>query len=473
MAHSESTMLDCPLKKKKYHHRSLFLGLLVAAAFWTISNEVSPSMENAIVISSQFLGRRDLSASTGGGHARRSVRQKKRFSFDPKTVVIKPVQDLTSLRQKSWQDATILDNGTYLLFEDEFGRGNYCETIINNENLIKRIHYHAGSCKHFDSQFGNRLGTVYGMKMVANALHVPFDFTCDMNEDETANGAAFLMNLNGRSDALGPPPKNKNGEELTVEDVCQACAYAFCTWRGHNLVLASDAIISDWNHLADPTSVKITDHDDAVIHLRLGDALFSVGGLNEKKGLFPHATYINLLKQAQEEMGTLSSIGLVTAPFTGSFLRSRYDAQSTSVSKIVAMDLLDAIQRAFPGAKVTLHNRPEETIIESLARLVHARKVAICGCSTFCPYPLLATKGIGFIYNPLHSQNIWVKNASEEIGHFRLFNAPLLNGLVIDNHKTGKSLSIGVVMRWLRNQRPDVGNIDITAPPIFRSSKIV
>eukprot|EP00804_Cyclotella_cryptica_P021377 CCRYP_016773-RA/>CCRYP_016773-RA protein AED:0.08 eAED:0.08 QI:0/-1/0/1/-1/1/1/0/471 len=470
-------MMDCFLERKRTIAIG-FLVLLAAAAFSAIGNDLNPWIDDDIVESSQFYGRRDLSVSPGRvdvgrrSSVRRKALRKQKLIFDPKTVVIKPVQDLTSLRGKSWKDATILDDGTYLLFEDEFGRGNYCATVINNKNRIKRMHYHAGSCKHFDSQFGNRLGTVYGMKMVANALHVPFHFTCEMDEGERANGAAFLMNLNSRSGILGPPPKNRDGEELTVEDVCRACANMFCTWRVHNLVLASDAMISDWNHLADPLVAKISDHDDAVIHLRLGDALFSAGGRNEKKGLFPHATYINLLKQAQRERGAIRSIGLVTAPFTGSFVRSKYDAQSTSRSKIIAMDLFDAIQRAFPRAKVRLHNRPEETIVESLARLVHARKVAICGCSTFCPYPLLATKGIGFVYNPLYGQNAWVKDAAELHENFRLFNTPLLNGLAIENHRTGESLDIGAVMQWLRNQKPDVGNIDITEPPILRSSKI-
>jgi hypothetical protein len=165
-------------------------------------------------------------------------------------------------------------------------------------------------------------------------------------------------------------------------------------------------------------------------------------------------------------MGTIRSIGLVTAPFSGAFVRSTYDAHATSKSKAIAMDLLDAIQDAFPRAKVTIHNRPEETIIESLARIVHARKVAICGCSTFCPYPLLATKGIGFMYNQTVGQNLWVTKAAEQYKHFRLFDTPLLNGLAIENRKTGKTLDLSVVTRWMRNQNPDVGNIDITGPPI-------
>lgn len=445
------------------------LTLLAAAAFSAIMNDLNSSMEDM----DQAIGRRDLSLSQGdvkrrpnGRKGRRGKRQERTVS-DPRTVVIKSVKDLSSLRRKSWKDATILDNGTYLLFQDEFRKGNYCETIANNKDRIKRMHYHAGSCKLFDSQFGNRLATVYGMKMVANALRVPFHFTCEVNEGETANGAAILMAMNSDSDVLGPPPKNKRGEELTVEDVCRECSDKFCTWHSSNLALAGDAMISDWNSLAGSSWVKIADHDDAVIHLRLGDALFAAHGRNEFKGVFPHATYIKLLMQAQMEMGTITSIGIVTAPFSGSFVRSSYDTHATSKSKTIAMDLLNAIRRAFPRAKVTLHNKPEETIIESLARLVHARKVAICGCSTFCPYPLLATKGIGFMYNQTAGQNLWVKNAAEQYKHFRLFDTPLLNGLIMENRKTGETLDLGVVTKWMQNQNSDVGNVDITGPPIF------
>ncbi|KAL3787639.1 hypothetical protein HJC23_011787 [Cyclotella cryptica] len=461
------------LREKKKAITIGVLTLLAAAVFSSISDELNSWMEDV----DQVIGRRDLSISQGNVKRRPNARKgstgqrQRKNALDPKTVVIKPFDNLSSLRRKSWKDATILDDGTYLLFQDEFRKGTYCETIINNKNRIKRLHYHAGSCKLFDGQFGNRLGTVYGMKMVANALHVPFHFTCEMNEGETANGAAFLMNLNSHSDALGPPPKNKNGEELTVEDVCQACGEKFCTWHSSSLALAGDAMISDWNNLADSSLVKISDHDDAVIHLRLGDALFAAYGRNEFKGVFPHATYIKLLKQAQKEMGTITSIGLLTAPFSGSFVRSSYDTHATLKSKTIAMDLLDAIQRAFPHAKVTLHNRPEETIVESLARIVHARKVAICGCSTFCPYPLLATKGIGFMYNQTTGQNLWVKNAAEQYKHFRLFDTPLLNGLVMENRKTGETLDLGVVAKWMRNQNPDIGNVDITGPPIFLDLK--
>jgi len=187
--------------------------------------------------------------------------------------------------------------------------------------------------------------------------------------------------------------------------------------------------------------------------------------------LFPHATYIKLLMQAQQERGDISSIGIVTAPFKGSFVRSHFDMTSTSKSETIAMDLLAALQKAFPHAEIRLRNSPDDTIIDSLVRIVNARKVAICGCSTFCPYPLLATKGIGYIYdpgNPRFKQNLWVKNAAERYENFRLFETPLLNGVVIDNHRTGEKLADEDLLAWLRTQSPDVGNIDIQQPPILR-----
>jgi hypothetical protein len=237
--------------------------------------------------------------------------------------------------------------------------------------------------------------------------------------------------------------------------------------------MASDIMISDWKFLASSEVVPRNVHDDAVIHLRLGDALYSSVGANEFKGIFPHATYINLLKQAREEKGDLSSIDIVTAPFKGSNLRV-WDRGFTSLSEHIAQDLIKALQAEFPEAEIRLHNSPESSIMESLARVVHARKVAICGCSTFCPYALLATEGIGFMYNPVYSpvgaQNAWVRNAAKLHHHenFRLFDTPMLNGLIIRNNKNGYEMPERRVLRWLQEQEPDVGNVDITTGPIFR-----
>jgi hypothetical protein len=175
------------------------------------------------------------------------------------------------------------------------------------------------------------------------------------------------------------------------------------------------------------------------------------------------------LKQAREEKGDLFSIGIVTAPFKGSNVRA-HDRGSASLSEQIAQDLIKALQAEFPEAEIRLHNNPESSIMESLARVVHARKVAICGCSTFCPYALLATKGIGFMYNHVGAENAWVRNAAKLSHHenFRLFETPMLNGLIIRNVKNGYEMPERRVLRWLQEQDPHVGNVDITTGPIFR-----
>ena len=142
------------------------------------------------------------------------------------------------------------------------------------------------------------------------------------------------------------------------------------------------------------------------------------------------------------------------------------------MSEMIAIDLVLALQNAFPQASVRIHNDPESTIMESLARLVHARKVTICGCSTFCPYPLLAAEGIGYVYNPLGPQNAWVRKASEIYSNLRLFETPMLNGMMISNEKTGSALSETDVMKWLRNQDITVGNVDIVEEPLFRTHEM-
>lgn len=82
--------------------------------------------------------------------------------------------------------------------------------------------------------FGNRLATIYGMKMIAYAMSVPFTFTCGMGEGERPLGAAYLMQLN--SDQPGPAP-NRNGVQHSVEDVCHECDGLICGWTKMNLDL--------------------------------------------------------------------------------------------------------------------------------------------------------------------------------------------------------------------------------------------
>jgi hypothetical protein len=374
--------------------------------------------------------------------------------YDPKSYQYNP-NDLDGVNVE----------GTYMLFQhrNDPGPRRNCNFIINENDHIQRIHFHVYSCKAFDDMFGNRLAQIYGIRLIANALQKPFYFTCGMEEGETPNGAAYLMNL--KSDVPGPKP-TRFGVEYSAQQVCEFCNHVFCTWNFPDLDLAAELMREDWKYLTSPPFVDLSEHDDAVIHLRLGDGLYSTFGENEGKGLFPHATYIQLLKRAEQEKGAISSIGIVTSPFKGGNIRV-FDRGFTTLSEQIAHDLVSALQKEFPTARIRIHNSSSGTILESQARIVLARKVAICGCSTFCANSLLATQGIGYIYNTATNQNIWARNVAKRYGKFRLFDAPLLNGLVISNENSGEKLEAVELMEWLRVQNPNVGNVDIISKPIL------
>lgn len=305
---------------------------------------------------------------------------------------------------------------------------------------------------------------MYGMKMMARALGVPFEFSCTEKFDGIKTGASFLMQLN-ELDMGGTPLVNRVGTVMSPVDVCDMCGGHFCSWYSNDLDLATPYMISDWKYLS--REMNDLDHDDVVIHLRLGDGLKSISGENQDKGVYPHATYIHLIEEARREKGHISSIGIVAAPFKGNASRP-HDRANKHLSEMITIDLLEHLQQAFPNVEVRLHNRPESTVMEALARIVHARKAAICGCSTFCLYPLMATNGIGYIHNPMRYQNLWVRNAAEKYDHIRLFETPMLNGLIISNAKSGQRLPDDRVMRWVREQDMGIGNVDIMEEPIFR-----
>jgi hypothetical protein len=52
--------------------------------------------------------------------------------------------------------------------------------------------------------------------------------------------------------------------------------------------------------------------------------------------------------------------------------------------------------------------------------------------------------------------------------NFSLFDKPMLNGLIISNKKNGYVMPEERVLRWLREQDPHVGNVDIFDSLIFR-----
>ena len=182
------------------------------------------------------------------------------------------IEDRSILRKHHAEVEGLHPDGTYLLYHDIHNRGpnDNCMDVINEKEHIMRIHYHYSTCSAFDRQFGNRLAVIYGMKMIAHALGVPFKFTCGVSEGEAANGVAFLVPM-VNDDGVGVLP-DVDGQ-LSAEDICLRCGGLFCSWYNADLALAAGFMESDWSYLtrSELNFVPFADHDDAVIHLRLGD----------------------------------------------------------------------------------------------------------------------------------------------------------------------------------------------------------
>ena len=210
----------------------------------------------------------------------------------------------------------------------------------------------------------------------------------------------------------------------------------------------------------------MTDNDDAVIHLRLGDALSNDN--DQGIGLLPHDAYLTILRKIRDDSPpgqTIDSIGIVTQSFEkGQGRRYDEDPETLAKSKAFAQDLVEAMQREFPHATIRIHNDQGETPLKSMIRLIKARKVAICGASTFCTLPVLSNvHGKGYLYRaPKHSP--WAYKVTQAYpDRLVSFTAPRLTNNFI--HR----LDIDAVRTWLNVQRADIGNVVVSEYPLIRN----
>mmetsp|Transcript_4709 Transcript_4709/g.6902 ORF Transcript_4709/g.6902 Transcript_4709/m.6902 type:complete len:337 (+) Transcript_4709:97-1107(+) len=244
---------------------------------------------------------------------------------------------------------------------------------------ITRIHYSFQDCN--ENQLGNRLGEHFGHQLLANFLGIPYTMTC--GEEGSGSNQILLRNNQGPvtgesvlkslevTDRIGPAPTTN----WTVNDYCMNCYGLswFCK-QGPELLDAREQL---WN-----ITIMSIEPEDAVIHLRLGDAL--QGKHDEGIGLLPFQAYTNRMHEAVGIINkTIKTIGIVTQPFDKNVCR-RGDCRLISRSQTITMEFITHLRDHFPQAKVNIHNEPSETPKLSFTRLMRARVTAICGSTTFC-----------------------------------------------------------------------------------------
>jgi hypothetical protein len=200
--------------------------------------------------------------------------------------------------------------------------------------------------------------------------------------------------------------------------------------------------------------------EDAVIHLRLGNAV--TGGRDMGTGLLPFRSYVRLLKRYEQKNGNLETISVVTQSFVENRTRAE-DLVGLERTRGIAVSFVKYIQEYFPRANVELRNSGLDNPLVSFLRLLRAKKVAICGASTFCTYPVLANQqALRYLYLS-EKLNPWVKRV-----HF-MDNVQVWNAPRVTNNYAG-SLTDPQLMHWLRHQDPDAADV-ITGPPLFRVPK--
>jgi hypothetical protein len=362
-------------------------------------------------------------------------------------------------QSKSKPKSRILDDGTLFLAR---GAESPCAFFRRGlRNNITRIHYHFEDC--VERQLGNRIGEHFGRYLLASAAHVPYTMTCGNNDNvyQVTNVRVSYHPFESVTKHLEVHNAQANVGNWTVFDVCRICNGL--GWSCHDGIQAMSDVMREamWILAHNTTTGQSFEPDDAVIHLRLGDALR--GKWDEGIGLLPHEGYSILLKEAESLRGPIQSISIVTASFDKKYARS-FDAKAIlrERSAMVAYDFVRHLNELFPNATVTIHNGPDESSLKSYARLIRAKKVSICGSSTFCTLPVLANReGIGFVYRT-ERHNPWAVKAAEKYDNIKTWKVPRLTNNVIEQ------MDDSAILHWLRNQDAQAGEFIIGGAPLIR-----
>jgi hypothetical protein len=346
----------------------------------------------------------------------------------------------------------LFDDGT--LFMPEGGE-SMCQYFLHpscSHTKIKRIHHHFNHCHDDLAGLGRQLSDYFGALLLANAAQVPFTMTCDPYVNTGELEETILSQLIMDGDYIGPQHMGMYGEMWTPLDVCQAC-HALPTGCQEIGLLYETIRHTMWN-LAVVEKNSLINADDAVIHLRLGDALASSDKDHDEsgtpKGLLPHRAYSDAIKQAALEQGEIKTITIIIRSPSGS---SELIAHRT---RIVANDLVRHLKEEFPNVVVKAIKDGDESTTTTFQRLIRANKISMCGVSAFCTYPVLANEnGLAFLYKFPNHQNEWATNLSRTHMNVREWEAPLLGSTYV------ATLTDEQLLNWLRSQDPKSEDMNV------------
>jgi len=179
--------------------------------------------------------------------------------------------------------------------------------------------------------------------------------------------------------------------------------------------------------------------DDVTIHLRCGDigrqdhtlyGLVPFVGKSSTAGTYEYVKFDYSQHQPSPRIQSVykklipknaTSIGIVTAPFHQD--REGWGPGDPELNEAVATAARDYLQEAFPNVTVSIRNREEETLDMVYARLIMTN-TTICGPSTFCVFPAIASLGESHIIrSPLFGDHpTWLSKIDRAVPHIHYVN---------------------------------------------------
>jgi len=309
-------------------------------------------------------------------------------------------------------------------------RSLMCKDLLADfdEKKLTRLHVETALCGDFS--IGNMMPTLLSYNLAAHLAGLPFTFSC-------ANSSPGIMfNMQKVEKAPLPILDDYNLERFCTLQKREDMAY------GHYFV--ADAMR---NQIVQSQNL-VSEGDDAVIHVRLHDAFAPITRTSQR-GLFQHVAYSNMLKKAEQEKGEIQSISIVTQTFVEKKLDRDIDRQYAQRSEVVGRDLATHLRQEFPNAIVNIHNDwKNETTVTSYARLVLAKKIAICGCSTFCALPVASVQEgvMAYLLDSKDLNRFYPQYLAKNHDNIHLWKAPMLGGTEM------KDLADTEVLDFLRDK---------------------
>jgi hypothetical protein len=384
---------------------------------------------------------------------------------------------------------------------DDLFQGKICEHITSvrdhvdtNTSMAQRssfvrVRFH---CRALFEQSGlgtgNYISAIYALRLAAEAMgnvtHV--EFLCSDAHDEASNlilpwltGVFPLQQHLLNANALDRHPL------LSLEHACRPyqsvpIGYAFddIKWEMRRLAVALvgipypghpserwveehlwPSLLSSQKNtnnnvyqlphpqLEDAPLIPHVELDDAVLHFRCGDLIFS--NLS-RFGFMKFASYSRHLD------ANITSIGIATQPFEAGRNVRKTDVdmkKKPERCRHVIDAFVEHLHDTFPNARVTVRNDPNESIALTFARMVMAQQVVI-GISTFGVFPALASFGRSYIRDPdyMRAPNQWLLEPwfrkRAEAGGMTLIQEPRMTGFEC-RRLWGDDGS--AVLNWLRS----------------------